>query len=199
MDEATTESTKEATAPEAPPAGYIAQADLDRIVKERLERQAAQFKDFPKYKAAAEKLEQLEAAQQTEAERAQAEAQAASEKLTKVEAELRNTRADAAITAAAAKAGIANTSLAVRLLTPDMEYDEEGAITSDIAGLVAALVAENPGLAGKAAPPKAPTPGQETAPDPASLTLEEIGKMDPVALSKNPELMTKVFARLAQG
>lgn len=62
-------------APEfTPPAS---QADLDRIVTERLAREKAKFADYDDLKSKASKLDELEAANKTELEKATARAEAA--------------------------------------------------------------------------------------------------------------------------
>jgi hypothetical protein len=61
-----TNATADTGSTYTPPA---TQAELDKIVTERLNRQKSQFKDFDTYKAAAAELEQIKAANQTEAER----------------------------------------------------------------------------------------------------------------------------------
>lgn len=59
------------------------QADVDRIVSERLARQKAQFADYDDLKSKAEQFAALERASQTEHERALADAQTAREKAEK--------------------------------------------------------------------------------------------------------------------
>lgn len=61
-----TSGTEQQQATYTPPA---TQADLDRIISERVARTKAQFKDYTQLKAAADELAQIKAANQTEAER----------------------------------------------------------------------------------------------------------------------------------
>jgi hypothetical protein len=56
------------------------QGDLDKLVGERLGRERAKYPDYDKYKAAAEKLAQIEEASKTELERAIARAEKAEAK-----------------------------------------------------------------------------------------------------------------------
>ncbi len=51
----------------------VPQSEVDRIVKDRLARQAAKFADYDELKAKAEKADELEAAGQSETERLQAQ------------------------------------------------------------------------------------------------------------------------------
>jgi hypothetical protein len=73
--EATTEETLPAYTPPA------SQAELDRIIAERLRRQKAQFADYDELKSRAERLAEIEEANKTETEKAieRARAEAATE------------------------------------------------------------------------------------------------------------------------
>lgn len=122
------------------------QADLDRIVQERLARQKAQFKDYDELKERASKYDEIEAANKTELEKAneratQAEAQAAA-----VEERAKKLLTDASITAAAA-GKLADPSDAIALIDRGaIEYGEDGSPTN-VAALVEALVESKPHLA----------------------------------------------------
>jgi len=122
------------------------QADLDRIVQERLARQKAQFKDYEELKERASKYDEIEAANKTELEKAneratQAEAQAAA-----VEERAKKLLTDASITAAAA-GKLADPSDAIALIDRGaIEYGEDGSPTN-VAALVEALVESKPHLA----------------------------------------------------
>lgn len=61
----------------APPEKTFSQADVDRIVTDRLNRQKAQFGDYDELKAKAARLAELETANQTETEKLQTQAQEA--------------------------------------------------------------------------------------------------------------------------
>src|SRR4051812_30701747 len=50
-------------------AGTFTQADLDRIVSERLERERAKYRDYPDLKAKATEYEKLAEAQKTQAQK----------------------------------------------------------------------------------------------------------------------------------
>lgn len=63
------------------------QADIDRIVKERLARQKSQFADYDDLKTKAAKFDELEQAQKSELEKWQEQARKANEAKTKAEQE----------------------------------------------------------------------------------------------------------------
>lgn len=112
------------------------QADLDRIVSERLARQKAQFKDYDQFKAAADELATIKAANQT-AEQRQAE------ELAKWQSEAetwRKTAVGSRIEAIAASS-FADPSDAVGSLDPAAYLDAGGQINdkqiqSDLAALL---------------------------------------------------------------
>lgn len=64
------------------PAKMFSQADVDRFIKERLERERSKYADYETLKTAADKLKQIEDANKTELEKANA---AAAETLKKLE------------------------------------------------------------------------------------------------------------------
>jgi hypothetical protein len=57
------------TEPTPPPEPKFSQADIDRVVKERLDREKAKYADYEALKGKATKLDELEAANKTEAEK----------------------------------------------------------------------------------------------------------------------------------
>src|SRR5690242_287289 len=139
--EATT--TTEATT-EAP--STFSQADVDRIVRERLARQKAQFSDYDDLKTKATEYDKIAEAQKSELEKAneraaqaEAQAQAAAERAQRVLTEA------AIATAAAGK--LADPSDAIALIPRDaIEFGEDGAPTN-VAALVDSLIETKPHLA----------------------------------------------------
>lgn len=63
------------------------QAELDRIVADRLNREKGKYADYEDVKAKASKLDELEAANKSEAEKANARAEAAERKAAQAESE----------------------------------------------------------------------------------------------------------------
>lgn len=71
MSETTTETTETTETAATTSASGFTQADVDRIVNERLARQKAQFKDYDDLKTKASEFDRLAEAQKTEAQKAQ--------------------------------------------------------------------------------------------------------------------------------
>lgn len=72
MPEDTGQNAAQAGTDAATQTGYTppaSQADLDRIISERLSRERARFQDYDDLKSKAEKFDQLDAASKTEAQR----------------------------------------------------------------------------------------------------------------------------------
>ena len=132
--------------PDPTPERTFSQADVDRIVQDRLARaKTAPPADYEELKKAAERLAELEEAQKTELEKAQERAEKA-ERNAKAAAELaQRTRVDSAIVAEAAKRG-ADTDIVVSMLDRNsVEFDSDGAPTN-IAEAVDALLKDKPFL-----------------------------------------------------
>lgn len=121
------------------------QADLDRIVQERLARQKAQFKDYEDLKAKAAQYDEIAESQKSELEKAQ-------ERAAKAEADAQaiNERAQRLITDAALRAEAAG-----KLADPTdvalidrgaIQYGEDGNPTN-VGELVDALITAKPHLA----------------------------------------------------
>lgn len=121
------------------------QADLDRIVQDRLSRERAKYEGFDDLKAKAEKLAEIEAANQTELEREKAAREAAEKALEDSKKQARDAALRAAIVAEAAKSDrrIADPEATVTFLTgPDadlLEVGEDGSPT-DIAKAMDSLL-----------------------------------------------------------
>lgn len=122
------------------------QADVDRIVQERLARQKSQFKDYDELKAAAEKLEKIEAANKTELEQAQERAAKAELQATEATERAQRLLTEAAITSVATGKLTDPTDALALIDKGAIEYGEDGK-PSNIAALVDALVETKPHLA----------------------------------------------------
>jgi hypothetical protein len=163
---ATTETAETSTY--TPPA---TQADLDRIVAERVNRTKAQFKDYAELQAKAKKYDELDAASKTELQKAQ-------DDLTRWQSETerwRGTAVQSRIEALAAP-DFEYPSDAAGKLDPSKYLDAGGAIDeAAIKADLAALLAERPSWARQSAQtgPRAPAPnraqgaGGNAAADPA--------------------------------
>lgn len=143
------------------------QADVDRIVSERLAREKAKYADYDDVKAKAEQFDAVQAAQQTELERAQSENVKLQKERDDIAAEQAADRRRNALERAASKAKFHDPSDAASQIDASrLEVDANGAITNADA-LVAEIATSKPYLvAGDATPPGTPppTPGVDAGP-----------------------------------
>lgn len=154
----------------------FSQADVDRIVQERLARVPANKppEDYDDLKTKAAKLAELEAKNQTDLERAQQERDDAAAKVAAAEQErdqAKATAADAqkraAVVAEASKQGAVNGDQLFALLPKDaVTIGDDGQVTGADAAIKAFLTA-NPHFVGKPARP-APDTGQGPRGEPVS-------------------------------
>lgn len=109
------------------------QADVDRILQERLARaKSTPPADYEDLKAAAAELAQIKEANATELEKAQTAAETAASERDAAVAEAKEIRIRSAILAEAAKPErkIVDPDLVVTLLGPDVEFDDQGTPTN---------------------------------------------------------------------
>lgn len=139
------------------------QADLDRIVQDRVAREAKKYEGFDDLKTKAEQFDQLQAANQTEAQRlaaqvaaAEAAAETAKQEGASALEKAHTTLKRAELTAAATAAGISVPAAAVALLGADAAFKEhmekvtvgdDGQVTG-AAEAITALVEAQPNLVG---------------------------------------------------
>lgn len=124
------------------------QADIDRIVSERITRERQKFADYNDLKSKAAKYEQTVASQQTETEKAVAAARKEAE--TAVRAEMLRDRVLDRVEALAAKDFEDAEDAKLRLAGRADEFAPNGEIDSDaIKAALAALLAEKPHLAAR--------------------------------------------------
>jgi len=142
-----------------PPAGdkSFTQADVDRIVAERLARaKTTPPADYEALKAAKEKLDALEAAQQTETEKLQLRAEAAEKAAQAAQERAAGALKRAAVVAAATRAGAVDPDAVFALLDPSaVTVGDDGQVTG-VDDAVKALLETKQYLVGK---PTTPTPG----------------------------------------
>lgn len=126
----------------------FSQADLDRIVQERLARERQKYADYGDLKAAAGKLRDIEEANKSEVERAREKAAAAEARATAAESESREVRVRAAIVAEAARKGVVDPDAAVALMDrSQLAFDDDGT-PSNVAEAMDSLLTAKPYLAG---------------------------------------------------
>jgi hypothetical protein len=107
---------------------------------------------FPDYDGMRTRLAELEAANQTELERAQAQAKDADARAASAITERNRLVARSALTSAAARAGALDPEVCVALLADAVTVDERGAVAEDVDKLVTTLLDEKPYLRNGAAP-----------------------------------------------
>jgi hypothetical protein len=136
--EGSTTSTTETTT--------FTQADVDRIVRERLARQKSQFADYEDLKTKATEYDKIAEAQKSELDKAQERAAKAEREAAEATERAQRVLTESSIVAAAA-GKLADPSDAVALIDRSaIEYGENGAPTN-VAALIDALVETKPHLA----------------------------------------------------
>lgn len=159
MAEQAPPSAPDGTPPAAPDYTPPAtQADLDRIITERLARAKPKAPDdYKDLQAKAQRLAELEAANQTELERAQTALQEATQRAELAENAGKAARINAAVIAEASKQGAVDPEAVVALLAKDaVTIDNAGQVTGADSA-VKALLEAKPYL--QAAPQAANPPG----------------------------------------
>lgn len=122
------------------------QADLDRIVQERLARERQKYADYDELKTKAQKFEQIEAEQQSDLEKAQAEADRLKQENAQLKESAAGARRRAALERAAAKAKFHDPAdAAVQIDQTLLEVDDDGNVTN-ADDLVATLAETKPYL-----------------------------------------------------
>ena len=145
----------------------LSQADIDEIVEARLKRERKKYEDYDDLKAAAEKLAQIEAENQSEMERAIARAEKAEKQLAETQASMAEERIRSAIISEASKKGAADPADIALLISRDGIALEDGKVTG-VQDAVQALAeakpsyfagTDEPGPADAGARLPAPPPG----------------------------------------
>lgn len=102
------------------------QSEVDRIVSERVQRERQKYGDVDDLRKKAARLDEIEAANKSEIEKATEKVTAAERRAEEAEARLKNERTRNAVTIAASKAGFIDPADAVPFIDPaDIEYDGE--------------------------------------------------------------------------
>jgi hypothetical protein len=153
------------TAPEpesTPSAAEFTQADLDRIVKERLAREREKYADYKELKAAAAELDQIKEAQLTEQEKLQKELETERQARQQAEAIAKQRSIRSALIAEAAKLNFNDPNDAVALINADQLEIDDGGEIKNAAELVKQLADQRKYLVkqGRSLEPFDPTGGQ---------------------------------------
>lgn len=178
----TTEETTEAVTAEEVNAEdkTLSQAEVDRIVKDRLAREKAKYSDYAELKKAAEKLASIEEANKTDLQRATDEAENAKKELAAMRSDVHKQK----VVLAATKNGAIVPEQVASLL----DIPEDG----DIDAVVETFLLENPHFVKKATVPS--VAGNDIRSKPDTIDWDSIARMKPEDLAKNPELLSKVIA-----
>ncbi|HET6908896.1 MAG TPA: phage scaffolding protein [Mycobacteriales bacterium] len=128
------------------------QAELDKLIQDRLARQKAQFADYDDLKTKASEFDKLQDAQKTELEREREARTAAEQAAADALARAQRTALASAVVAEAAKAGAVDPDAVLALLPADaVTVADDGTVTG-AADAIKALLEAKPYLKGTARP-----------------------------------------------
>lgn len=183
------------TPPTPPPAAdppapdrTFTQAELDRVVGERLARErTTKYADYDDIKAKAARFDELEASQKTELEKERAAREASDKKAADAVTRANDALMRSAVIAAASKANVVDADAAFALIDKSkLTVSDDGSVIG-VDDTLKALLVERPFLVGKATSPT-PTgdagggargdavPGQLTRDELKGMTSEQIVK-----------------------
>lgn len=166
--------------PPADPPKMFTQDEVNAILAKN--KRTTPPDDYEDLKAAAAKLAELEAANQTELEKAQAAAAKAAEERDAALEEARTTAVRSAVIAAASKAGAVDPDDVFALLKKDsVTIGDDGQVTG-AEEAVKALLDAKPHLVGKQAPTGSADGGAQGPPGLAQLTRDDLKTMTPEAI-----------------
>lgn len=131
--------------PPPPVESTFTQADIDKIVQDRLARERAKFADYDALKQKASQFDQLENEKKTETQRLTDELAAAQQAAAAAAQQARDATTKAAVMAATV-GKVVDPDVAHRLIADKVTFDETGAATN-ITELIDELVASKPYLA----------------------------------------------------
>lgn len=151
---------------DAPADRTFTQAELDRIVQDRVARAKKDAPaDYDDLKAKAARLDEIEEANKTEIQKATDRAAAAERRAIDAETRAQETRLRSSIIAEAAKRGLADPEDAVHLLDRSvLEFEQDGT-PSNIADAMDSLLKAKPHLAGGGGPAGGGDQGARTRAD----------------------------------
>jgi len=184
-DEVITEPVQEG---DQPADKTFTQADLDRIVQDRVARERKKYADYDDLLAKASQLDEIEQAKLSEIERAQQERDAALARATELETDMFASRLHSSILAEASKAdrGLVDPAAAIEFLTGSdvelLEFDEQGSPTN-MADAMDKLLTKRPYLAGQRSTPSADQ-GARGGDQPGQVTEAELAQMSPREIVK---------------
>lgn len=136
------------------------QAELDRIISDRLTRERAKYGDYDTLKAAADELQKIKDGQKSEVERLTAERDRATKDAEAAKERAKATARSAAVVTEAAKSGAIDPHDIVALLPADAVTVADDGTVSGAADAVKALLDAKPHLKGTGRPSGPPNHGQ---------------------------------------
>ncbi len=171
--------------PEGDPPKTFTQADIDRIVQERVARaKSSPPADYEALKTKAAKLDEIEAASKSELEKAQEAQRKADERAERAEREHKETKIETAVMLAAAKAGAVDPQDVYALLPKNsVTIGDDGQVTG-VEDAVKALLGAKPHLVGKRPPTGDADGGGRGKSAPAQLSRDDLKTMTPEAIVK---------------
>lgn len=190
-DDQATDTDTDDSKPDKNDSKSFTQADVDRIVQERLAR-AKPPADYDELKAAAKRLEEIEAANQSDLEKAQSRADEAEKRAEQAQSRANDALRRAAVMSAATTAGAIDADAVIAMLDQDaVTIGDDGQVTG-AEDAVKALLESKPYLVGKTeTSPRSrgsvdggprgngsDGPRQLTRDDLASMTSEQIVEAD---------------------
>jgi hypothetical protein len=119
------------------------QEQVNTLLRSERAKAAVRYSDYDQLKA---RLAELEAAGQTELEKAQTKAQEANDRASAAVAERNRLLVRSVLVSEAARAGAVDPEIVVALLEPDIKVDDAGNIEGDMKALVAKLLEDRPFL-----------------------------------------------------
>jgi hypothetical protein len=149
------------------PERKLTQAEVDRVVNDRLARQRHQFADYDELKAKAGKYDEVEAQSKSDLERAQEALRTAEETASKATERANATARRAAIVSEAHQAGAVDPDAVVALLPKDaVTVGDDGQVTG-AKDAVAALLEQKTYLVGERQPGPGDGGARTTPPEPS--------------------------------
>jgi len=143
-----------------PPEKTFTQADLDRVVEQRLARERSKYGDYDDLKTKASKLDEIEQANASDLEKATKRAETAETKAQAAEERAAAALRRAAVVAEATRAGAVDPDAVFALLTPDsVTVGDDGQVTGVEEAVKALLEAKSYLVGSGTAPPKAGSTG----------------------------------------
>lgn len=185
-------SDVEQTEPDAPvdvpadaaPERTFTQEQVDRLIRDRLARQKAQFSDYDEIKARASKLDEIEEANKTELQKATDRLAALERQAAEAQQLARENSLRAAVVSEAAKRNVVDPDAVLALLDrKTLEFDDAGTPTN-LGDAITSLLEAKTYLVAGTRPSGAADLGARNPATPGQLSREELKSMSPEDVMK---------------